>query len=100
MKPGGKFLFSDFRDAGAEIEQMRQDMRNSGMKALQERNITPNVVKSLDQDHARKVTLIQEYVPSFLQGFVAMFIGTKGSRTYNSFKNRDWQYYSYVMLKE
>ena len=56
LKPGGTFLFADFRDEQlAELPVLMQQLERSGMDMLKTVDITPNVVEALNNDHKRKV---------------------------------------------
>ena len=49
--------------------------------------------------HNRKVHDCLSKVPAALRGFVAMFIGTKGSKTYRNFVEGHWVYRFFVLQK-
>ena len=92
MKPGGAFVFADFRDNGDEVDLLERQFVESALEVEAFDDITPQVVAALDMDHERKVSDCLPMVPSLLRGFVSMFIGTKGSRTYENFRTRKWVY--------
>jgi SAM-dependent methyltransferase len=140
LKPGGTFLFADFRDEQlAELPVLMQQLERSGMDMLKTVDITPNVVEALNNDHKRKVGELchcplalrrtnhflsrwrtaSRWCHKFCKGLsrcmpspcafarssrlnffiLQMFIGTKGSRTYNCFVNRHWIYSYFVLQK-
>jgi ubiquinone/menaquinone biosynthesis C-methylase UbiE len=98
LKPGGHFLFTDFRDADAlpELEKTIQDME---MKIVSKRDITPHVLKALDEDHHRRLDEISKSVPRFFVKQFSEFAGVKNSVIYNEFANGKTVYFSYVMQK-
>ncbi len=98
LKPGGHFLYADFRDA-TELGNWRTQLRNSGLEIVRETNITPNVLAALDIDDTRKQTLIQKLIPKWLLKSFQDFAGTKGSVVYRNFANGQMQYYSFVLKK-
>jgi SAM-dependent methyltransferase len=103
LRPGGLFLFADFRDAGAEDEAhvaLLRGLRPAGLALRHEEDITPRVLAALDLDHDRKVNDCLSKVPAALRGFVEMFIGTKGSKTYRNFVDGRWVYRYFVLQKE
>ncbi|HEY1170583.1 MAG TPA: class I SAM-dependent methyltransferase [Verrucomicrobiae bacterium] len=99
LKPGGHFLYADFRDA-VELGNWRTQLRNSGLEIVRETNITPNVLAALDRDDTRKQTLIQKLIPKWLLKPFQDFAGTKGSLVYRNFATGKMQYYSFVLRKK
>ena len=101
LRPGGRFLFADFRDAGEECALLERGLRAPCPAWCIEHtaDITPHVIAALDLDHDRKVNDCLGLVPVMLRGFVEMFIGTKGSKTYRNFQQRQWLYHYYVLRK-
>ena len=99
LKPGGHFLFTDFRDS-KQIDLLDQQIQKSGLKVIKKRDITQNVVQSLDEDHDRKIQEISRSVPKFFVNQFREFAGVKDSQIYNEFKNRESIYISYVLQKE
>jgi ubiquinone/menaquinone biosynthesis C-methylase UbiE len=98
LKPGGLFLYTDFRDA-VELGNWRTQLRASGLEIVKETNITPHVLTALDIDDTRKQTLIQKLIPKWLLKSFQDFAGTKGSVVYRNFANGQMQYFSFVLRK-
>lgn len=98
LKPGGHFLYADFRD-DVEMGHWRTQLRASGLEIVREINITPNVLAALDIDDTRKQTLIQKLIPKWLLKSFQDFAGTKGSVVYRNFATGQMQYYSFVLQK-
>jgi ubiquinone/menaquinone biosynthesis C-methylase UbiE len=98
LKPGGHFLFTDFRDSD-KIDVLEKQLHESGMKVLSKRDITCNVLHALDKDHERRMYQIAKDVPRLFIGQFREFAGVKGSVIYNCFKNRNCSYFSYVLQK-
>jgi ubiquinone/menaquinone biosynthesis C-methylase UbiE len=98
LRPGGHFLFTDFRDS-KEMEDLEKQISESGMKVLKKRDITPNVIHALDEDHERRMKVISKNVPKpFIKQF-REFAGVKNSVIYKQFENRDSVYFSYILQK-
>lgn len=98
LKPGGRFLFTDFR--GAEnLDTLRVFMTSAGFSIIEEENITKNVVKAMDHTGEQKSGLVNAHVPAILKRSFRHFAGVPGSRVYNSFKNGEVQYVRYVLEK-
>jgi ubiquinone/menaquinone biosynthesis C-methylase UbiE len=98
LKPGGHFLFTDFRHSH-EMEELEKQITDSGMKVLKKRDITPNVVQALDEDHERRMHDISKSVPKFFIKQFREFAGVKDSVVYNQFKSRYTIYFSYILQK-
>jgi ubiquinone/menaquinone biosynthesis C-methylase UbiE len=99
LRPGGHFLFTDFRYSN-ELEELENQIARSGMKILKKRDITDNVIRALDEDHDRRMETISKYVPRpFIKQF-REFAGVKDSVVYRAFENRNTIYFSYVLQKQ
>ncbi|BAZ42845.1 hypothetical protein NIES4101_88150 [Calothrix sp. NIES-4101] len=65
LRPNGHFLFTDFRPK-ADINKIQKLLENSGFKILKSEKITGNVMKAMDIENERKLTIINENVPKYL----------------------------------
>ncbi|MDX9749290.1 MAG: class I SAM-dependent methyltransferase [Paludibacter sp.] len=98
LKPGGHFLFTDFRKP-YEIEDLEGMIAASGLEVLTKRDITPNVLKALDEDHDRRMQTIVQHVPKpFISQFYE-FAGVRDSIIYRQLEAGGMIYLSYVMRK-
>jgi len=98
LRPGGHFLFTDFRDR-AKWGTLESQLTHTGMQCIQQTNITPNVVAALDQDHARKLAQIQADAPKPFRKLFQEFAGNQGSRIYARFREQAAIYQSFVLQK-
>lgn len=99
LRPGGHFLFTDFRYSN-EIEELENQIKRSGMKILKKRDITANVIRALDEDHERRMQTISKYVPRpFIKQF-REFAGVRDSVVYRDFEKRHSIYLSYILQKK
>lgn len=98
LRPRGLFLLADFRDA-AELPFLRRQLGDAGFGLLREEDITAGVLKALDRDDGRKTELIRKKVPSSLVRPFRAFAATRGSTTYDSFRNGETVYFSYIAQK-
>ncbi len=98
LKPGGHFLYTDFFDS-EELVQVRARFATLGFTPLREREITPNVLKALEQDHDRKKQKIKQSMPALLTGAFEQFAGVKDSQIFNAFRERKLTYWSWVLQK-
>ncbi len=99
LKPGGHFLFTDFR-YDWEMDELNKDLDALGFKKLSSELITENVVAALDFDDERRRNLIKKLAPKMLHGVALNFAGCKDSETYNWFAERKYEYFSYVFRKD
>ncbi len=98
LRQGGYFLYADFRDKD-EIDNLRRELRHSGMTLIKETNITTNVIEALNLDNERKLTLIQKAVHKMLLGPFQEFAGVRGSMMYEGFRTGEVIYSSFVLQK-
>ena len=78
LKPGGHFLYADFRHV-EEIDQWRLQLDHSDLKLVEEEDITPNVVRSLELGAERTRELINQYAPRPLRKRIRQFAGNIGT---------------------
>jgi len=91
-------LFTDFRKP-YEIEDLEGLIAASGLEVLTKRNITPNVLKALDEDHDRRMQTIVQHVPKpFISQFYE-FARVRDSIIYSKLEAGGMIYLSYVMRK-
>jgi ubiquinone/menaquinone biosynthesis C-methylase UbiE len=98
LRPGGHFLFADFR-SGDQLTDLDAHLRRSGLVEHSRQDITPNVVRALDIDHARKQGQIEQNAPWWITKLFAQFAGLKGSRIYRQFQGRELIYMRFVLQK-
>ena len=99
LKPGGHFLFTDFR-LEADIKKLNSQFETSGFKIKKEELITPNVLEALQLTTYDREKLIQSLAPRFLHGLGKKFAATEGTPTYNKFYNQEFEYLSHVLTKQ
>lgn len=98
LRPGGHFLYTDFREPH-EIPELEKQLTGSGLNVISKRDITPNVIKALDEDHDRRMKTISENVPKpFIRQF-REFAGVKNSVVYKQFQSGSMIYFSFIMQK-
>jgi ubiquinone/menaquinone biosynthesis C-methylase UbiE len=99
LRPGGYFLFADFRYPH-EWPYIIKLFNNSGFKVLFEKDITSNILHSLNLDSERRISLVKSYAPKILQKNILNFTGSKGTETYNYFLTRKYTYKSFKLQKQ
>ena len=79
LKPGGYFHFADLRHDD-EVDGLFAVLADSGLELLQTADITPQVLRALEHDAARRADGVRRKAPWFARGALADFAGTAGSR--------------------
>ena len=91
LKPGGKFLFCDFRPS-AEIETLLSEFEPAGFIKENYTDITPNVVSALKRLSEYRKSEIHNKLPGFLHNILEAFAGVEGSKVFTSFEDRTLTY--------
>ncbi len=98
LRPGGRFLYADFRDADA-LPAWRRQLDASGLELRRESDITGNVLAALDAEDDRKRGLIARRIPAVLQPVFRDFAALRGSQVYEAFRSRSLVYRAYSLRK-
>ena len=98
LRPGGHFLFADFRRS-ENVRRLQDELARCPLEVVDEEEITANVVAALERDSDRKLQLIRQVVPRWLQGRFMRFAAIEGSQTYEGFRAGRTHYLRYVLRK-
>jgi ubiquinone/menaquinone biosynthesis C-methylase UbiE len=98
LRPGGYFLYADFRNK-KDAALLHQQLQNSGMTILREQDITANVVRSLELDNERKLTLIRRFFHRWLLYTFQEFAAVAGSKIHEGFRSKRLLYKYYILQK-
>jgi ubiquinone/menaquinone biosynthesis C-methylase UbiE len=96
LRPGGYFLFTDFRDSHQWPDLLAQ-LNKSGFIMVEERDISSNILHSLELDSERRISLVKRYAPRILQKEILNFTGSKGTATYDYFLTGKYIYKSFKL---
>jgi len=99
LRPGGYFLYTDFRDSHKWPPLLRL-LDEHGFKVIRERDISENILHSLDLDSERRASLVRKYAPKILQKSILNFAGSKGTATYDYFLKGKFTYKSFLIHKK
>ncbi len=92
LRPGGRFLYADLFCRDSSPEAM---LTAPGLVINRNRDVTPNVLRSLELDSDRRDSLAEPgLTQSALRGF-RDWAGVKGYRAYNRFASGEWVYRSF-----
>jgi ubiquinone/menaquinone biosynthesis C-methylase UbiE len=101
LKRGGHFLMVDFRNE-LNVENMstlKTQLRNSGLEIIKEEDITPNVIKSIEEEDPTKRARIAALVPARWQSLFCEFAGVVGSKFHSTLKEGSRSYYRFELRK-
>ncbi len=97
LRPNGILLITDMRLEG-DLPVMQEALHMSGMKVVEEEDITHLVVKAIEEGDKRKRVRIRKLVPWWLTGFFQEFAGVKGSAIHLHMKDRRRLYYRWKLI--
>lgn len=98
LKPGGHFLYADFRFEDGLVE-WEQAIALAPLKLLHRRVINAEVLRGMDRNSQRSSSLLVRYLPRFMQSLGRDFAGIRGSRIYNALQEGRVSYRSYGFEK-
>jgi hypothetical protein len=98
LRPGGRFLWADVRRR-EQLPETRRLFQEAGFDLVEERLITPNVLRALDLVSHRKTEMIRRMVPRVLVRPVGDFAGVPGTRVYESLRSGAVQYVACTLRK-
>jgi ubiquinone/menaquinone biosynthesis C-methylase UbiE len=98
LKPCGYFLYADFMGR-IHYHKRPVQLAACGLTVLNEKDITPNVLKALELSTPFKQALIKKNVIKPFRKSINDFVGTPGSNIYNRFANGDTVYFSILCRK-
>jgi ubiquinone/menaquinone biosynthesis C-methylase UbiE len=98
LKPGGYFLFTDFRYKD-EMTDLVHLLAQYDFIKFDEQFINNEVNTALDLDAKRREALVEKYAPPFLQKALHNFAGNNGSTTYKQIKDGGIIYFVFCFQK-
>ena len=100
LRPGGHFLFADYR-RGPDVERLRRRLAASGLEIERELDISRNILRALELDDARKQRIIDERVPKPLRSAARRFAFVRSGEgdEHSNFARGEKVYLSFVLSK-
>ncbi len=98
LRPGGHFLYADFRNA-SDASKLDRDITEAGFQIKSKTDITPHVVRALQKTTERYRGLAHKLAPKILHPLMEAFAAVEGSPVYNSFAHGKRIYWSYQLVK-
>jgi len=100
LRPGGHFLYTDFRPA-TEVPAWHAALAaQPGWERMTHEDITSAVADALLADDARKRKLIAEYIPPAFRHLFGEFAGLVGGQMYEGFRQREILYHRFAFRKK
>ncbi|MBM3852154.1 MAG: class I SAM-dependent methyltransferase [Verrucomicrobia bacterium] len=94
LRPGGSFLYADFRINPA-IAEWEDALAAAPLQLRQRRVINPEVLRGMNRNSARSLDLIRRHLPRWLHGLGRDFAGVQGSRFHAALEHGKLSYRSY-----
>ena len=97
LRPGGYFLFCDLRFT-YQVEKLKRQMRESGMRTLKAEDITANILKARGEDHGRLMQRT-EGLSTIMRAVLRESFAAKSSEMYRLFALGRRKYLVFVLQK-
>lgn len=99
LRPGGWFLYTDFR-AAPEMKKLHATLAaQHGFERIEREDITADVAAALEADDARKRRLIEENIPPRLRHLFGEFAGLAGGKMHEGFRSREILYHRFAFRR-
>jgi ubiquinone/menaquinone biosynthesis C-methylase UbiE len=99
LRPGGHFLYTDFREREPDSVVLHQQLQQSGLEIVLREDISPKVVRGMQLNTEKYMELIRRLVPPMLRKPAMRFAGVKGSAIYEELLSQTTVYLRYVLRK-
>jgi len=98
LKPGGQFLYADFRFKGG-IPEWDSALACAPLRQIQTREINREVLRGMNRNSERSMNLIVHHLPRLLHALGRDFAGIKGSRIHAALERGEVSYRSWRFEK-
>ena len=98
LRPGGRLFFADLRSRDG-VYTLREQFTACGLTVEKETDITANVLTALRLDNARKLQLIDAWIPRVFHRPLCVFAGIAGTRNYAGLESGKIRYLSAQLAK-
>jgi ubiquinone/menaquinone biosynthesis C-methylase UbiE len=99
LRPGGHFLYADFRQSNRQRAIVHRQLETSGLEVLLCRDISANVVRGMQLNTRKYLELIRHLIPNLLRRPAMNFAGVKGSAIYRAMESGKTVYLCYHLRK-
>ena len=98
LRPGGRLFFADLRNMDG-VDTLREQFNACGLTLEKETDITTNVLAALRLDNARKLELIDTFIPRVFHWPFRAFAGIAGTRNLAGLEQGKLSYLSAQLAK-
>jgi SAM-dependent methyltransferase len=98
LKPGGHFLYTDFRTV-ADMDALESQLAAGPWVQVAREDITTGVADAMQADDERKRRLIDEFVPPKFRHLFGEFAGLVGGQIYRGFREGKLRYCRFAFRK-
>jgi SAM-dependent methyltransferase len=98
LRPGGRLIFADLRNMDG-VDTLREQFSACGLTLEKETDITTNVLAALRLDNARKLELIDTFIPRVFHWPFRAFAGIAGTRNFAGLEQGKLRYLSAQLAK-
>ena len=98
LRPGGHFLYADFR-FGHDGKAWEAAISSGPLKVIQSRDIRSEVLRGMDGNAERSLSLVRRRLPRFLHSLGRDFAGVPGSRVSEALRTGELSYQSWCFRK-
>jgi ubiquinone/menaquinone biosynthesis C-methylase UbiE len=100
LRPGGRFVFADYRKA-KKVETLLRQLKRSGLDLLEEEDISSRVLASMERESDRKRAMIARHAPAWLRSSFERFAAVRGQgdREFEEFGSGARVYLRFVLRK-
>ena len=95
LRPGGHFLYADFRDRHPDRGLLQRQLEASGLEIISCADISANVLRGMRMNTEKYRGLIQRLMPKLLQKPAMGFAGVEGSGIYRALESGETVYLCY-----
>src|SRR5208282_2894215 len=95
LRPGGHFLYADFRQSNPRRAVLHRQLETSGLEVILRSDISANVVRGMQLNTEKYLELIRRLMPKFLRRPAMNFAGVKGSAIYRALESGETVYLCY-----
>jgi SAM-dependent methyltransferase len=98
LRTGGVFLYADVLPEHLYVS-VRARLESTGFTVQEERNISPEVLNSLETDGGRRRDLVLKWAPWPLKSFALMFAGVPGSYSHECIRSGKSRFFRFIAKK-
>ncbi|HUG11346.1 MAG TPA: class I SAM-dependent methyltransferase [Opitutaceae bacterium] len=99
LRPGGWFLYTDFR-ATEEMKRLHATLAEQhGLERIEREDITADVAAALEADDVRKRRLIEQNIPPRFRSLFGEFAGLTGGQIHRGFVSHDLVYHRFAFRR-